>query len=79
MLPAKERPEVDWETANRIAEDNPDFRDFVASVANSIKVNQIVTTEFDSVLADKALLEHTKKLSIKKAENSQTTEEPLNN
>ena len=63
ILPARKRTEVDWETINRIAEDNPDFKDFVASVANSIKVNQIVAKEFDSVLTDKQLIEYVKKFS----------------
>lgn len=63
ILPARKRIEVDWETINRIAEDNPDFKDFVASVANSIKVNKIVAKEFDSVFTDKELLEHVKKFS----------------
>ena len=67
ILPAQERPEVDWETANRIAEDNPDFRDFISSVANSIKVNQILSAGFDPVLADKELLEHSRKLIVQTA------------
>jgi hypothetical protein len=62
ILPAR-RNEVDLETVNRIAEDNPDFKYFVASVANSIKVNQFVAKEFDAVLMDKELLEYAKKLN----------------
>jgi uncharacterized protein len=63
FLPARKNDEVDWETINRIAEDNPDFKGFVASVAKSINVNQIVAKEFDRVFEDKELIEHLKKLN----------------
>lgn len=31
-IPARERSEVDWDACNRLAEENPDFRDFIRSV-----------------------------------------------
>lgn len=32
MIPAKERPEVDWNTANRLAEDNKDFCKYIEKI-----------------------------------------------
>lgn len=32
IIPAKERAEVDWNTANRLAEENPDFRDYITHI-----------------------------------------------
>lgn len=31
-IPARERAEVDWDACNRLAEENPDFREFIRSV-----------------------------------------------
>ena len=52
LLAARERSEVDWETVNRIAEINPDFKDFVDSVGKSITINQVAAKGFDPVLTD---------------------------
>jgi hypothetical protein len=60
ILPARGKSVIDWETVSRISEDNEDFRGFVASVANSIKVNQIVTSNFDAKKDDKQITEYVK-------------------
>ena len=61
LLAAKERSEVDWETVNRIAEINPDFKDFVDCVGKSITINQVAAKGFDPVLTDDELTEHLKR------------------
>lgn len=61
ILLAQEKSVIGWETMSRIAEDNEDFRDFIASVANSINLNQIVTPKFDPSLDDKQIAEYVKK------------------
>ena len=61
ILPARDKSEVDWETISRVAEDNVDFKDFVSSVANSLKVNQVVAKGFDVALSDTELFEYAKK------------------
>ncbi|MCX4026748.1 HrgA protein [Endozoicomonas sp. SM1973] len=33
LLPARARPEVDWQSANRIVDENEDFRDFIEQVS----------------------------------------------
>jgi hypothetical protein len=29
LLPAKKRPDIDWQSVNRIVEENADFKDFI--------------------------------------------------
>ncbi len=66
LLAATERSEVDWETVNRIAEINPDFKDFVDCVGKSITINQIAAKEFDPVLTDSEMATHLKRF-VKKS------------
>lgn len=32
LIPARERPDIDWDACNRLAQENPDFRDFISWV-----------------------------------------------
>lgn len=32
LLPARERPNIDWDACNRLAQENTDFRDFISWV-----------------------------------------------
>ncbi|QQV75025.1 hypothetical protein H6P87_00570 [Rickettsia tillamookensis] len=38
-IPAKERPEVDWNTANRLAEENKDFRNYIEKIRHFYKTS----------------------------------------
>jgi len=62
LLPARARTEVELETVNRVAADNPDFSEFISAVANSIKINQPSRPGFDKVLLDSELETYLKKL-----------------
>jgi len=66
LLAARERSEVDWETVNRIAEINSDFRDFIDCVGKSITINQVATKGFDPMLTDNELAAHLKRF-VKKS------------
>ena len=65
ILAARERSEIDWDTVNRIAEINPDFRDFVDCVGKSITINQVAAKGFDNVLKDGELAAHLKRFTRK--------------
>lgn len=52
LLPAREKSEIDWKTVDRIGAINPDFREFLNSVTNSVKINQPNVPGFDKLLAD---------------------------
>ncbi len=32
LIPAKEKPEIDWNMANRLAEENKDFKNYLSKV-----------------------------------------------
>ncbi len=61
ILPAKERELLDWETINRLAEDNKDFKNFIESLAEDIQVSK-VKSSYDLILND---LEYEKYINIK--------------
>jgi len=65
LLAARERSEVDWETVNRIAEINPDFKDFVDCVGKSITINHVAAKGFDPVLTDIELAAYMKRFAKK--------------
>ena len=65
LLAAKERSELDWETVNRIAEINPDFKDFIDCVGKSITINQVAAKGFDDVLKDYDLAAHLQRFAKK--------------
>jgi uncharacterized protein len=65
LLAAREKSEIDWKTVDRIAALNPDFKDFVNSVAKSVKINQPAMNGFDRLLTDAELDAHLKKISGK--------------
>jgi hypothetical protein len=65
ILAARERSEVDWETINRIAEINSDFKDFVDCVGKSITINQVAAKGFDPVLNDVEMAAYLKRFAKK--------------
>ena len=62
LLAAREKSEIDWKTVDRIAALNPDFKEFVSSVAKSVKINQPAVNGFDKLLTDTDLEVHLKKM-----------------
>ena len=51
LLPAKTREKIDWETVNRLVEENNDFSDFVKHVVQDITVSNVRGT-YDVVFED---------------------------
>jgi hypothetical protein len=47
MIPAKERAEVDWDTANRLAKQNKDFIDYIKLVRQFYQTGDIRQTDWD--------------------------------
>ncbi len=41
LLPAKKRPDIDWQSVNRIVEENADFKDFIDLVSNYYQTGRI--------------------------------------
>ncbi|MEX0703200.1 MAG: HTH domain-containing protein [Planctomycetales bacterium] len=63
LLAAREKTEIDWKTVDRIAAVNPDFEDFIGSVAKSVKINQPAVNNFDKLLSDAELELHLKRIT----------------
>ena len=51
LLPAKTKKKIDWETVNRLVEENDDFSNFVKHVVQDITVSNVRGT-YDAVLED---------------------------
>ncbi|TFW08729.1 HrgA protein [Oxalobacteraceae bacterium OM1] len=47
LIPAKERPEVDWDSANRLIEENRDFRHFVELVKEFHQTDKAKRSDWD--------------------------------
>ena len=41
ILPSKSRPEVDWESVNRILQENDDFKDYIDLVSTYYQTGKI--------------------------------------
>ena len=51
LLPSKTKEKIDWETVNRLVEENNDFSDFVKHVVQDIAVSNVRGT-YDKILED---------------------------
>ena len=46
IIPAKERNEIDWDTANRLVEENKDFMEYIKSIRQFYQTGEIPLTNF---------------------------------
>jgi len=56
LLPAKSRDNVDWETVNKLASINPDFRDFLKRIKTDTQSREIRKELYDHVLDKEELI-----------------------
>jgi hypothetical protein len=49
VIPAKENIEIDWGSADRLAEQNPDFTKFIKQVTKLYKIDEINKEEWDFI------------------------------
>ncbi|MEZ9490517.1 COG2958 family protein [Vibrio breoganii] len=47
LLPAQKRPEVDWQSVNRIVQENVDFKDFIDLVSNYYQTGRVRTKDWN--------------------------------
>jgi len=50
LFPARYRTDLDWDTVNKLAEDNADFRDFILRVRNDLSSKEVRKEKYDRVL-----------------------------
>lgn len=56
LLPANERESLDWETMNKLAEMNDDFRQFLKRIKTDIHSREIRKEKYDKVRSDEELV-----------------------
>ncbi|WP_026959312.1 COG2958 family protein [Aliagarivorans taiwanensis] len=47
MIPAQEKPSVDWQSVNRIVQENSDFHDFVEQVGHYQQTGRLIAVEWN--------------------------------
>jgi hypothetical protein len=52
LYPARSRPALDWETINKLCEQNTDFEKFIQDVKIDFESKRIHRSEYDEVIAD---------------------------
>jgi hypothetical protein len=50
LIPARYRETLDWDTANKIADANPEFREFLRSIQNAMAIHKVDKGEYDAVM-----------------------------
>lgn len=63
MFPSKINPEIDWDTANRLANGNSDFREFLKYITEDCKLGKI-KSQYDKVLKPDELNKYIKDKGI---------------
>ncbi len=49
LIPAKERPEIDWDAANRLVEQNNDFQNVINEVIRFYQTGKTKPSDWDIV------------------------------
>lgn len=55
---AQSRETIDWDTLERLAEDNPDFKAFISNVNDSITIQKVKKNEYDEILDEEKYEKH---------------------
>ena len=64
LISAYERTSIDWQTVNRLVEENSDFKDFVDSINEDNKVSK-VKSQYDKTLEPNAVYKYVEDKNIK--------------
>jgi hypothetical protein len=57
IFPAKQKENLDWESIDKLCNQNPDFKDFLKSIKDNLKISKIHKDEYDDVLSAEELQE----------------------
>lgn len=50
LIPARYRETLDWDTVNKVAVVNPEFREFLKSIQNAMAIHKVDKGEYDAVM-----------------------------
>lgn len=66
LFPSKINPEIDWDTVNRLANENSDFTDFLKLITEDCKLGKVKST-YDKLLKPDELTKYFKEKGINNA------------
>lgn len=61
IFPAKFKTELDWDTINKLAGENADFKDFITRIKNDLSSKEVIKEKYDQVYNAEKLIEMIKK------------------
>ena len=61
VIPAKHKNELDWDTMNKLACENPDFREFLKRIKIDLSSKEIRKEKYDAVYKSEELIVRIKK------------------
>ena len=61
LFPARTKTELDWETINKLARENRDFKEFVTRIKNDLASKEVRKEKYDTVLTTEELTKRLKK------------------
>lgn len=61
LFPAKYKNELDWDTINKICDENPDFKEFLSDINASIVSKKIYNTAYDKVYTIEEIIDDFRK------------------
>jgi len=61
ILPAKHKNELDWDTVNKLADENPDFRKFLQRIKIDLSSNEVRKERYDKIYDSEELIKRFKK------------------
>lgn len=67
LFPAEEKEVIDWETVDRLADENIDFKDFISNLVEDIKLGK-VKSNYDEVLSEE---NYDRYIEVKKIRNKE--------
>jgi len=60
IFQARYKSDIDWETVNKLAEENPDFKEFILRVRKDFSGNEIWKEQYDKLFEPERLIESIK-------------------
>ena len=61
IIPAKHKNDLDWDTMNKLASENPDFREFLKRIKTDLSSKEIRKEKYDKVYEREVLIKRLKK------------------
>ncbi len=56
VLPARHKNDLDWDTINKLVEENPDFREFILRIKNDLSTKEVIKEKYDRIFNPEDLI-----------------------